>query len=451
MNVLFIISDDLSAEALGCYGNKQSITPHIDKLADSGTLFNRAYCQFPVCGAARAALMSGLYAPTINVMGNGGSSRFTQNLGKHKTWSQYFIHNNYYAARVGKIYHMRVPGDITAGVHGPDHADSWVDRFSMQGPEWMSYGRHEHLTNQRLHFNPTGHYNLGFGSAFYVVEGHTNGEEQPDLIATTKAIEIMESKKDSPFFLAVGFVRPHVPLVAPKKYFDMYETEVLNVPKVPDGDWDDIPKPGISHNSKGNGLYGKYHQKQKVLQAYYASTTFMDDQVGRLMNALDRLELTDNTLVIFTSDHGYHLGEHDFWQKVSLHEESVRVPLIVSGPGVQKQINNTLSQHIDLYPTVASMSNLSIPKRCQGNDLSSILTKKTYINREFVHSCTGKGHLLRSDQYAFMKYNSGEVELYDMKKDPKQFQNLAKNPNSNNQLVIAQFEERLKNFIGEIK
>ena len=451
-NILFIISDDLSSRALRCYGNREVLTPNLDKLATEGVLFERAYCQFPVCGAARAALMSGRYAPSCGVMGNGGSSKFSQNLGDHLTWSQLFKDNGYYSARVSKIYHMRVPGDITAGVSGPDHAPSWTEIFNCPGPEWMSKGRHEHITNERLKFDPNGHYNLGFGTAFYAVEGSSKGLEQPDVKAVNKAIELLRQHSDDPFFLAVGFVRPHVPLVAPADFFKPYDDKELSVVEVPDGDWDDIPKSGISLNSKKIGLYNNLQKKRKVLEAYYASVSFMDAQVGRLLQALDLLKLRENTLIIFTSDHGYHLGEHDLWQKVSLHEESVQVPLIMSGPGVAKNVrNSTLTQHIDLYPTVALMSGLKVPVGCQGIDLRPSVLKNEFIERSFVHSCTGRGHLLRSERYAFIKYNDGSIELYDMKSDPKQFRNLAKNPNEETNPIINEFNKRLKTFLSEIK
>ncbi|MFP6693775.1 MAG: sulfatase-like hydrolase/transferase, partial [Pirellulales bacterium] len=147
-NVVFIISDDLGAQSLGCYGNTQCRTPNIDALAARGVRFARTYTQYPVCGPSRAALMSGMYAQAIGVTSNGASGSFTKNLGKRPSMSQHFINHGYYAARISKIYHMRVPGDITAGVNGPDHAASWTARFNCRAPEQWSEGEHEHLTNE---------------------------------------------------------------------------------------------------------------------------------------------------------------------------------------------------------------------------------------------------------------------------------------------------------------
>lgn len=446
-NILFIISDDLSAGALGCYGNDSVLTPNLDRLAMSGVKFDRAYCQYPVCGAARAALMASMYSPSINIMGNGGAGRFDANIGTHRSWAEHFRLEGYHSARVGKIYHMRVPGDITAGVDGPDHADSWSERVNCPGPEWMSYGRWNHITNEKLNMNPGKHYGLGFGTAFFAVEGRTDGSEQPDYLAADHAIRIMQENRDHPFFLAVGFVRPHVPLVAPKAWFDRYESGRLPVAEVPEGDWDDIPKAGISMNSRSIGLENNTQKKQEVLEAYYASVSFMDEQVGRVVQSLDQLGLRENTIVIFTSDHGYHLGEHDLWQKVSLHEESVRVPLIICGPGVEKGIRNDLVQHVDLYPTMSAMAGLGIPNACQGMNIEAALKGGELTDRHSIHSCTGRGHLWRTDRFAYIEYNDGSRELYDMQKDPQQYTNLASNPDGSVGRIINELSSDLHDFL----
>ncbi len=253
-NVLFLISDDLGAQSLACYGNQQCKTPAIDALAARGARFTRAYCQFPVCGPSRAALMSGMYPQAIGVMGNGQARRFTKNLGDRPSMAGLFKRNGWRSTRVSKIFHMRVPGDITKGVHGPDHAASWSERFSFRAPEWMTEGEHAHYTREKLKFDRDKHYNLGFGGAFYVVRGKSDGAEQADMLAADKAIEVLRKQHDKPFFLAVGFVRPHVPLVAPAAYYEPYPQGEVELPSQLDGDWADIPKLGISKNSKRSGL-----------------------------------------------------------------------------------------------------------------------------------------------------------------------------------------------------
>jgi iduronate 2-sulfatase len=429
LNVLFLISDDLTASALGCYGNRQCKTPHIDRLAGRGVRFNRAYCQFPVCGPSRAALMSGMYAQVIGVTGNGAATRFTRNLGDRPALPQLFRSHGWYTARVSKIYHMRVPGDITAGVDGPDHAPSWTERFNCQGPEWMTKGEHSLPTTQKVRKIPDKHYGLGFGTAFYIVKGASDGAEQPDVQAADKAIELLARHKEEPFFLAVGLVRPHVPLVAPAGFFKPYPLGSIDLAKGVKDDQADIPRPGISLNSKRIGLEGKDDKKREVLAAYYAAVAYMDAQVGRILAALEKEGLRDNTVVVFCSDHGYHLGEHDLWQKMSLHEESARIPLIVSAPGYKPGVSDSLAEQIDLYPTLADLAGLKVPAHCQGKSLKPVLADPGKGVREAAYCLKGRAHLLRTDRWAFISYGNpgrdGPAELYDMKKDPRQFTNLA--------------------------
>lgn len=423
-NVLFIISDDLSPEALSSYGNVQVETPHIDRLASEGVRFTRAYCQYPVCGPSRAAMMSGMYPQAVGVMGNGQSDRFGANMGERPSMAELFKRSGYYTARASKIYHMRVPGDITAGVHGPDHAESWTERFSFQGPEWMSSGDHTHLTNENLKRDPDKHYRLGFGGAFYVVKGDTDGSEQPDVRAADKAIELMRAHRDGPFLMAVGLVRPHVPLVAPASFYAPYPADAMQLPPRLDGDWDDIPAPGITKNSDRIGL-DTDAKKRQVLSAYYASVAFMDAQVGRMLDALDSLGLRENTIVVFKSDHGYHLGEHEFWQKMSLHEESARIPLVIAAPGVEPAVTDGLAQQIDLYPTLAEMAGLAIPAHCQGKSLVPLLEDPGVDVHDAVYTNMRNNHLLTTRRWSYIQYGDESEELYDLEKDPRQFFNLA--------------------------
>ena len=450
-NVLFIISDDLGSQALGCYGNPQCQTPNIDALAEQGMRFTRTYTQYPVCGPSRAALMSGLYAQVIGVTSNGASSRFTKNLGDRPSMSQHFQDHGYYTARVSKIYHMRVPGDITAGVDGPDHAASWTERFNCQAPEQWTLGKHEHLTNEKLKPDPDReiHYRLGYGGAFYVVRGASDGAEQADHKAAAKAVEILEQRATDkkPFFLAVGLVRPHVPLVAPESFFESYSAKQIDLPSQRENDWNDIPKPGISKNSIGSGLTTPL-DKQKVLEAYYASMSYMDAQVGKVIRAVDRLGLRDDTIIVFTADHGYHLGEHEFWQKMSLHEESTRIPLIIHVPGKNAGQTPALSQQIDIYPTLAELCGLPIPEHVQGKSLVAAMDDPSHVVHDAVYCLRGRNdHLLRTDKWAYVRYGNGDVELYDMHSDPHQFTNLAQSRNDYREVLTklnAQLEAKLR-------
>lgn len=452
-NVVFIISDDLGSQSLGCYGNDQCQTPNIDALAEQGIRFTHTYTQYPVCGPSRAALMSGMYAQVIGVTSNGGAANFTANLGARPSMSQHFINNGYYSARVSKIYHMRVPGDITAGVDGPDHAASWTERFNCRAPEQWSVGQHEHLTNENLKPDPNHdiHYKLGYGGAFYVVRVPGEGAEQADSKASAKAIELLQQRAEDqrPFFLAVGLVRPHVPLVAPESFFDRYDANLMQLPEQVSNDWDDIPKPGISNNSERSGL-DEDAQKQRVLEAYYASVSYMDEQVGKIVDAVDRLGLRDNTIIVFTADHGYHLGEHEFWQKMSLHEESTRIPLIIDVPGREAATTDSLAQQIDIYPTLAELCDLPVPAHVQGQSLKRVLDDTGHKVHDAVYCLRGSGdHLLRTQRWALIRYRSGEFELYDMHNDPQQFHNLAVDPGY--QATLAELTAALDAKLSHMK
>ena len=454
-NVLFIISDDLGAQSLGCYGNTQCKTPNLDGLAARGSRFTRAYCQYPVCGPSRAALMSGMYAQIIGVTSNGQSARFTANLGERPSMSQHFINHGYYAARVSKIYHMRVPGDITAGVDGPDHPRSWTARFNCQAPEQWTKGEHDHLSRGRLRPDPERkiHYGLGYGGAFYVVRGASDGAEQADHKAAAKAVELLEQRAEDrrPFFLAVGLVRPHVPLVAPARFFDPYPAEQMKLPPVVEGDWDDIPRPALNGSSQSRGLDSKL-KKQKVLEAYYASVSYMDAQVGKILAALDRLELRKNTIVVFTADHGYHLGEHDLWQKMHLQDESTNIPLIIHVPGRKPGKTGALSQQIDIYPTLADLCGLDVPPHVQGKSLVPALDDPDAVVHESVYCLRSRSdHLLRTDRWALIQYKDGSagVELYDMHRDPGQLTNLATDPGYAG--TLTELNEKLKAKLASMK
>lgn len=426
-NVVFIIADDLTSTALACYGNEQVKTPNIDKLAQNGMLFEQAYCQFPVCGASRASFMSGMYPQAIKVQGNGPAQNFTELLGNRKSMSQNFKDQGYFTARVSKIYHMKVPGDITAGVDGPDHEASWTERCNVQGGEWHSKGVYENIGRGKLKRDDlTKHYDLGFGGAFVSVKTEGIGSDQPDYKAASKAIEIINKERGKPFFLAVGLVRPHVPLVAPQSYFDMYPPKTLAIADFFKEDLDDIPVAGRSvRSSKRFGVESKEKQ-QDVLAAYYASVTFMDAQVGRIVKALATKGILDNTIVVFTSDHGWHLGEHSFWQKMSIHEESAKVPIIVKAPGKKTGVTSaSLVEMIDFYPTLASLCGLDVPKHIQGKSFVKILDNPSSTIRTTAYCNKEKSHLLRTDRWAYLTHSDG-VELYDMIKDPKQITNLSK-------------------------
>ncbi|NJN05265.1 MAG: sulfatase-like hydrolase/transferase [Rhodobacteraceae bacterium] len=287
-NVLFIISDDLTYTALSCYGNTVSRTPNIDRLAAQGTRFTRALCQGTYCGPSRASFMSGYYPHATGVL---GYTNPRPQIGDRATWSQHFKNAGYYAARVSKIYHMGVPGGIEEGGDGRDHdngngaddALSWTERFNSPGPEWKAPG-----TGETLEGNPDGKRPVVGGNTFVVVEADGDDLVHSDGKTAAKAVELIQKHAGKPFFLAVGFVRPHVPFVAPRKYYEPYlpYDKMVLPPKIA-GDWDDIPKPGINYKTSVNMKMDERRQR-KAVGGYYASVAFMDAQVGKVLDALDK-------------------------------------------------------------------------------------------------------------------------------------------------------------------
>ncbi len=438
-NVLFIVSDDLNA-CLGSYGNEVCQTPNLDRLADEGLQFNRAYCQYPVCGPSRASFMSGLYPKRTRMLGNNyklGSYKVTNpTLANHPSIGEFLRTNGYVSIRVSKIYHMGVPGGIEAGERGGDEPDSWDRAFDVMAPETASPGKLELLSPKRKHY----------GSNFArIIVPNDKIATQADILATDHAIAILETRArggdhsrflrhDEPFFLAVGFVRPHVPLVAPKYQFDKYPEEESVLPHVPEGDLDDIPTLAATN---GNELkYGMNELQQKQsLAAYYASVSFMDEQVGRLLDTLDRLDLRKNTVVIFTSDHGYNLGHHTMWQKGSLFENSVRVPLLISAPGFERfagQSSDALVELVDLYPTIAELAGLAgkVPANLDGDSLTGLMRgASTGPGHEEAYAVVGNrqkmGESIRTDRYRYNYWGDGSEELYDQTNDPEEYTNLA--------------------------
>ncbi len=448
LNVLFIISDDLTSTALSCYGNTVCKTPNIDSLAERGTRFTQAYCQGTYCGPSRASFMSGYYPHATGALGY-KSPR--PQIGDRVTWSQHFKNNGYYAARVSKIYHMGVPGGIEQGGHGSDDEASWTERFNSKGPEWRAPGDGETLQN-----NPDGKKPAVGGNTFVVVEADGDDLVHSDGKTAKKAVELIHQRKgkDEPFWLGVGFVRPHVPFVAPRSYYPPFKpySKMVLPPKIP-GDWDDIPKAGINYCTSSNMKMDVRRQK-KAVGGYYASVAFLDAQVGKVLKALDEAGLRDNTIVIFTSDHGFHLGEHDFWAKVSLRDESSQVPLIISAPGKKPAVCNSFVELLDLYPTLASMCGLEAQERLQGKDVSKMLDDPTHSVRDaaFCVAPMRKGFLLREEKWSYIQYGEKAekgIELFDMQKDPKQYDNLAKKKEY--QPVVKAFKKKLAAKLADLR
>ena len=445
-NVLFIISDDLTYTALSCYGNQVCKTPNIDRLASRGVRFTRAFCQGTYCGPSRASFMSGYYPHATGTLGYRNPR---PKIGDRATWSQYFKDRGYYAARVSKIFHMGVPGGIEAGDNGADDALSWTERFNSKGPEWTASGDGETLES-----NPDGKKPAVGGNTFVVVEANGDDLVHSDGKTAVKAASLIQSHSQEPFWLGVGFVRPHVPFVAPRSYFRPFKPyDNMVLPRKIEGDWDDIPEAGINYKTSVN-MEMDIRRQKKAVGGYYASVAYMDAQVGKVLDALDAAGIADKTIVIFTSDHGYHLGEHDFWAKVSLRDESARVPLIICVPGKKAAVCDSLVELIDLYPTISNLCGLGVPTNVQGKNISKMLDDPSHEVRDaaFCVAPSRKGFLLRDDDFAYIQYGEdagGGIELFDVRKDPQQFTNLA-NRRAYRQ-VVARFKSAMVTKLEEVR
>lgn len=451
-NVLFIISDDLTATAVSSYENTLSKTPHIDRLASEGVRFTRAYSQFPVCGPSRASLMFGYYPNATTTYGYvSGREKVGPD---RKSWAQLFKENGYFTARVSKIFHMGSV-DIMEGRNGPDDEASWMERYNSPAPEVHAEGESELVQNNPHGLKPVlRDEDLNGGNLMNIVKAD-EGQDHTDGKTADQAVELIREHRDEPFFLAVGFFRPHVPFVAPKEYFEPYPHQQMVLPPKVENDWDDIPERGINYVTSVNGQMSE-EQEKKAVAAYYASAAYMDAQVGKVLQALEDEGLEDNTIVIFTSDHGFHLGEHRFWMKVGLHEESVRVPMIIKVPGREPAVSHSLTELLDLYPTVAELAGLDFSEHLQGKSLVDVLDDPDHSVRDAAFSMHRRGgefsYLLRTEKWAYIQYDEdgrSGMELYDMEHDEKQYNNLAGHPKYED--VITGFRERLRVKLREVR
>jgi iduronate 2-sulfatase len=289
------------------------------------------------------------------------------------------------------------------------------------------------------------------GNTFVIVAADGDDMVHSDGKTAAKACELIEQHKDEPFFLGVGFVRPHVPFVAPANYFKPFPHEEMVLPEKVPGDWDDIPKAGINYKTSVN-MRMDIEKQRKAVSGYFAAVAYMDAQVGKVLNALDKAGLDEKTIVIFTSDHGYHLGEHDFWAKVSLHEESVLVPLIVRVPGKEPAVCHSFAELLDLYPTISSLCGLEVPERLQGKDLSPVFDDPRHEARDTAFSVNGRGFLLRDDRWAYIQYGedgSRGAELFDMREDPLQYVNLVDDPKHAD--VVAAFKQKVADKLKALR
>ncbi|WP_435005621.1 sulfatase [Tundrisphaera lichenicola] len=432
-NVLFLISDDLN-NLLGCYGDPMARTPNLDRLALRGVRFDRAYCSFPLCGPSRNSFLTGLYPNSTGIQAN--EQIFRQTIPSQVSMPQAFRQAGYFAARIGKLYHYNVPRSI--GTNGHDDPGSWEMELNPAGVDRLEEEPNI-FTLQRGNFGGT----LSWYASPKADEYHTDGLMAED---AGWVLERCARKKDRPFFLAVGYFRPHTPYVSPKSYFDLYPEAQMPVVQGIKEDQADIPSPGLASAKKDQDQMSDDLRRQ-CRQAYYASISFMDAQVGKVVDTLDRLGLSENTIIVFTSDHGYHMGEHGLWQKMSLFEESARVPLLIMAPGVSQSggVAGSPVSQVDLFPTLAELCGVPAPSNLQGQSLVPMLKDPSVVGRGWAITQVTRGaaarnsgtkggrflgYSLRTPRWRYTEWDEGKEgrELYDHDADPREITNLATDP-----------------------
>jgi uncharacterized sulfatase len=420
-NVLFIIVDDLTT-TLGCYGNTHVRTPGMDALAARGVRFDRAYTQFALCNPSRCSFLTGCYPEKTGVMDLSTSLR--KALPNEVTLPQHFKNNGYATGRVGKVFHVPDPKtqlDVELG--SALHRDNEIltEAKTANDPD----------DKPRTKAKGDG-YNRTYAASSRPAADFTDYAIADDVIAT------LEQFKAKPFFLAMGFIRPHTPFVAPKAFFEAIDKTQLTLPpfyREGGEDLSQLPKASLRPN---NNVF-RYAAPTRdeagdALQAYLASTSFVDSQIARVLAKLDELHLAKNTIVVLTGDHGYQLGEHGLWAKQTLFEGANHVPLIIAASGVKPGASSGLAEQVDIYPTLCDLAGLPKPKHLQGRSLKPMLDdpsakgKQVAISTMIAPHTKQRGHSLRTDAFRYIAWESGEELLYDLRTDADELHNLARQP-----------------------
>ncbi|HEY6167827.1 MAG TPA: sulfatase [Verrucomicrobiae bacterium] len=431
LNVLYIVSDDLN-NSLGCYGHPVVKSPNLDRLAARGVRFDRAYCNYPVCNASRTSFLSGKRPDTTGVVDNVTPTRAV--LGDSVMLPEHFRRNGYTTIKVGKIFHT-----------GKEFEDprSWdtdiVEKGTAKKP-------------------PSGQLLRTQGKDGVVLRA--KDEDTWDGFVARKSAELMEKAATGakPFFVAAGFRRPHTPYIAPEKYFALYEPKQLTPRYGPAEHLKNIPDLALTYRLGD----AKFPEKKPgdTMAAYYASISFMDAQVGVLLDALDRLKLWDNTVVVFHSDHGYHLGEHGgLWHKMCLFEETTRVPLIVAAPGKTTGAGSSrLVELVDVFPTLTDLCGLKTPADLEGKSFAPLLGESNRDWKKAVFTVVSRGKNIKAtkkldptkmgrtvltDEWRYTEWHDGSAELYHHPDDPFEYANLAAIPQQAGQRA------EMKKLLGE--
>ena len=446
LNVLLIIADDQNCE-LGCYGNKVIQSPNIDRLATHGVRFDRAYCNYPICNASRVSFLSGRRPDTTRVFGNATQPRIA--LGPDFQFLPEVFHaNGYFTAGIGKVAHDTfrdsIKWDVVADpmrsvdpdpdeVPPPDKLDGTPATKPAATPEPTPPKSKKQKKREKEAAAATRSADDNVKVPLKWRATNNKDEEEPDGITARKIAKLLEEHKDGPFFIAAGFHKPHLSHTAPKKYFDLYP--VAKIPSLiePEGHTKDIPRvayppvylPGL------NDI-----QNRAQVAHYYAASSFMDAQVGVVLDAMDKLQLWDNTIVVFIGDHGWHLGEHGgFWEKMSIMEESAHAPMIVAAPGRKpNQPCERLVEFVDIFPGICDLAGVPKPDGLEGTSFAPLLDDphRTWKSAAFCVVSRGGskdlsklGHSVRTERFTFNEWFDGSTQLYDHDADVKEYVNLA--------------------------
>jgi arylsulfatase A-like enzyme len=406
-NVLFISVDDLNDFPSFTQRYPDAKTPHMDRLAKRGIVFTNAHCQFPICGPSRASVMSGLLPSTLgydNHMKDDQLQQRAHELGT-KLLHSYFADQGYKTMAVGKICHGHVP---SGSVDMSGRRGGFATGTGKVARNW-----HQKRTSTDWAAIPE------------------SDELLPDHKAADWAVSRLEEKHDKPFFLMVGFLRPHVPWYVPQKWFDLYDKEKITLPPYRKDDLDDIPQSGLDISILSQMPRTEWaiqnDQWRNILHAYLACISFSDHQVGRVLDALDKSPYRDNTIVVLWSDHGYHMGEKNTFQKHSLWERSTHVPMVIAGPGIKPELRcDRVVSLLDLYPTLVDMAGLPANKTNEGRSLVPLINTP---DRPWPHpaivSWKQNSFAVVDEQYRYIRYGDGSEELYDSTNDPNEWTNLA--------------------------
>ena len=437
-NILFISIDDFRPK-ISSYGETKMITPNIDKLASEGLQFNNAYTNIAVCGASRASLMTGI-RPSLNRF-NDFSTRAQDDTPQAISLNQLFMDNGYETISYGKIYH---------------HSDDFQQHWSEKDKGQIQSDFQDPKSIERVNNAEKGEYgnkNLTYEYPDVDDDAYNDGK------ITKKAVNKLKLLKETnqPFFMAVGYVSPHLPFIQPKKYWDMYDHDSI---QLADNSYQPENSPFIAieaqHNSaelRKNYLdipaQGKLDDDlaRNLIHGYYASVSYMDALIGELIKELDDLGLRDNTTIILWSDHGYFLGEHGFWCKHSTFHEAVKIPFIMSSPGYAKnQITDSFTELVDVYPTLCELANITPPTYIHGKSLTPVLKNPSIQLKDEIYTRYKQGEAVIDANYSYTEFYRGKTYvgnmMYDMKNDLKQNINISKTPA--NAKLVKMYSQKLK-------